>query len=172
MNKKLGSSRIGKRLAVALGVALAASTVAVPSSGAAKISAAAKNDLLIMINEPDAGWCNQDSPGVDQVAAKNAVLETLTIQNDKGKIVPYLAEAYASSPDFKQWTVKLRQGIKFHDGEELTANTVKMNMLANLGLMPAFMGGKGPKASLPAIAWMDMAGINGALNLRTKVPAD
>ena len=116
MNKKLGSSRIGKRLAVALGVALAASTVAVPSSGAAKISAAAKNDLTIMINEPDAGWCNQDSPGVDQVAAKNAVLETLTIQNDKGKIVPYLAEAYSSSPDFKQWTVKLRQGIKFQIG--------------------------------------------------------
>ncbi|MFM9136899.1 MAG: hypothetical protein ACKOQZ_01895 [Actinomycetota bacterium] len=52
MNKKLGSSRIGKRLAVTLGVALAASTVAVPSSGAAKISAAAKNDLTIMINEP------------------------------------------------------------------------------------------------------------------------
>jgi len=172
MNKKLGSSRIGKRLAVALGVALAASTVAVPSSGAAKISAAAKNDLTIMINEPDAGWCNQDSPGVDQVAAKNAVLETLTIQNDKGKIVPYLAEAYSSSPDFKQWTVKLRKGIKFHDGEELTAKTVQMNMLANLGLMPAFMGGKGPKPSLPAIAWLDMAGINAALNPRTRVPAD
>ncbi|MFZ9381277.1 MAG: hypothetical protein ACO261_07350, partial [Ilumatobacteraceae bacterium] len=93
MNKKLGSSHIGKRLAVALGVALAASTIAVPSSGAAKVSATAKNDLTIMINEPDAGWCNQDSPGVDQVAAKNSVLETLTIQNDKGKIVPYLAEA-------------------------------------------------------------------------------
>ena len=75
MNKKLGSSRIGKRLAVALGVALAASTVAVPSSGAAKISAAAKNDLLIMINEPDAGWCNQDSPGVDQVQRRTPFLK-------------------------------------------------------------------------------------------------
>ena len=85
MNKKLGSSRIGKRLAVALGVALAASTVAVPSSGAAKISAAAKNDLLIMINEPDAGWCNQDSPGIDQVAAKNSVLETLTIMKTRAR---------------------------------------------------------------------------------------
>jgi ABC-type transport system substrate-binding protein len=173
MNKQLGPSRIGKRLAVALGVALAASTVAVPSSGAAKISAAAKNDLTIMINEPDAGWCNQDSPGIDQVAAKNSVLETLTIQNDKGKIVPYLAEAYSSSADFKQWTVTLRKGIKFHDGEELTSKTVQMNMLANLGLMPAFMGGKGPKGSLPAIAWLDLAGINTAVNPRARtIPVD
>ena len=171
MNKQLGSSRIGKRLAVALGVALAASTVAVPSSGAAKISAAAKNDLTIMINEPDAGWCNQDSPGVDQVAAKNSVLETLTIQNDKGKIVPYLAEAYSSSADFKQWTIKLRKGVKFHDGEELTSKTIETNMLANLGLIKAFTG-KGQAGSLPAIAWLDMAGINAALNPRTRVPAD
>jgi hypothetical protein len=172
MNKKLGSSRMGKRLAVALGVAVAASTIAVPSSGAAKISASAKNDLLIMINEPDAGWCNQDSPGIDQVAAKNSVLETLTIMNDKGKIVPYLAEAFSSSADFKQWTVKLRQGVKFHDGEELTSKTIQVNMLANAGLIQAFMG-KGQAASLPAIGWLDLAGINAALNRRTPtVPVD
>ena len=172
MNKKLGSSRIGKRLAVALGVALAASTVAVPSSGAAKISAAAKNDLTIMIGEPDAGWCNQDSPGLDQVAAKNSVLETLTIKNDKGKIVPYLLESYAPSADFKSWTFKLRQGIKFHDGEELTSKTVQTNILANLGLIKAFTG-KGQAASLPAIAWLDFAGINAAVNRRRPtVPVD
>ena len=165
MNKKLGSSRMGKRLAVVLGVAVAASTVAVPSSGAAKISASAKNDLLIMINEPDAGWCNQDSPGIDQVAAKNSVLETLTIMNDKGKIVPYLAEAFSSSADFKQWTVKLRKGVKFHDGEELTAKTIQVNTLANLGLIQAFMG-KGQAGSLPAIGWLDLAGINPSVNRR------
>lgn len=172
MDKQLGSSRIGKRLAVALGVALAASTVAVPSSGAAKISAAAKNDLTIMINEPDAGWCNQDSPGIDQVAAKNSVLETLTIKNEKGKIVPYLVEAWSSSADFKSWTFKLRQGIKFHDGEELTSKTVQTNILANLGLIKAFTG-KGQAASLPAIAWLDFAGINAAVNKRRPtVPVD
>jgi len=172
MNKQLGSSRIGKRLAVALGVALAASTVAVPSSGAAQVSATAKNDLLIMINEPDAGWCNQDSPGIDQVAAKNSVLETLTIMNDKGKIVPYLAEAYSSSADFKSWTFKLRKGVKFHDGEELTAKTVQTNVLANLGLIKAFTG-RGQAASLPAIAWLDFAGINAAANpRRPRVPVD
>ena len=87
-------SRFAKQFAIGLGVALAVSTIAVPVSGAKQApKAAAKNDLTIMIGEPNGGWCNQDSPGGDQIAAKNSVFETLTILNSENKIVPYLAKS-------------------------------------------------------------------------------
>lgn len=159
MNNSRTTSRIAKKFAAGLGVVVLASSVAIPAGGAKTApSAAAKNNLTIMIGEPDGGWCNQDSPGVDQVAAKGAVLETLTILNDRNKIVPYLAEKVTASADKKVWTVVLRQGIKFHDGEELTSATIEMNMLANTGLIQAVTGGKGQPGSLPAIAWLDIMG--------------
>ena len=151
MNNSRTSSRFAKRFATGLGVVVLASSVAIPAGGAKQApSAAEKNNLTIMIGEPDADWCNQGSPGVDQVAAKNAVLETLTILNDQNKVVPYLAKTVTASADKKVWTIVLREGIKFHDGEELTSATVETNVLANNGLIQAFTGGKGPAASLPA----------------------
>ena len=152
INGKL-KSRFAKQFAIGLGVALAVSTIAVPVSGAKQApSAAAKNDLTIMIGEPNGGWCNQDSPGVDQIAAKNSVFETLTILNSENKIVPYLAKSVTGSNENKTWTITLREGVMFHDGEELTAATVQMNLMANLGIIRPFTG-KGQAASLPAIAW-------------------
>ena len=149
-------SRFAKQFAIGLGVALAVSTIAVPVSGAKQApKAAAKNDLTIMIGEPNGGWCNQDSPGVDQIAAKNSVFETLTILNKDNKIVPYLAKSVVGSNESKTWTITLREGIMFHDGEELTAATVQMNFMAFLGIIRPFTG-KGQAGSLPAIAWQEI----------------
>ena len=134
-----------RKVAAVMAIALVASLSQVaPTNAASK-----KNNLTILISEKDSGWCAQDSPGLDQIAIKNSVAETLTIRNDKGKVVPYLAKSIASN-DNKVWTITLREGIYFHDGEELTAVTVANNIAANLGLTV--------KASLPAIAWQDLFG--------------
>ena len=74
------------------------------------------------------GWCLPDAQlaaGGIQVAG--AIYDTLTVPNDKGEFVPYLAKSVTNSPDFKTWTVELRDGIQFHNGEPFNADAVKLN---------------------------------------------
>lgn len=132
-------------MAVAMVTSL--SWIAPTNAAPAKIKG---NNLVVAIDEFDAGLCLQDSPGAGQGLIKASVSENLFAVNNKGKTVPYLAKSVGNSADFKTWKFTLREGIFFHDGEELTAATVATNVAGNLGLTT--------KASLPAIAWQDAFG--------------
>ncbi|MEY2967579.1 MAG: hypothetical protein RIQ64_206 [Actinomycetota bacterium] len=164
MNQKRGnmSTRATKRSRVVkwTGAAVLFGSVAATAPAAVVSAASAKNNLIIGINEPNAAWCTQDSPGIDQVAAKNSVLETLTIVNDKGKIVPYTAKSVTKvGTDSKTWKVVLRDGIKYSDGSSFDATNVLLNMYAQTGLGPlVFAPAKVQQPSLPAIAWTDLFG--------------
>lgn len=56
------------------------------------------------------------------------IFETLLTLDSKGKPVPMLAESVESSEDGKTHTFKLRQNVKFHNGEEMTADDVVASM--------------------------------------------
>jgi len=48
--------------------------------------------------------------------------------SDDNQLIPNLALSWSFSPDGKAFTVKLRQGVKFTDGSDLNAHSVKNSM--------------------------------------------
>ena len=77
-----------------------------------------------------------EPPGLDPTAGAAAaigevvhynVLETLTKIQPDGSVAPLLAESWTVTPDCKTYTFKLRQGVKFHNGEPFNAATVKFS---------------------------------------------
>lgn len=56
------------------------------------------------------------------------IFDTLVIYSDeKGTVEPGLAESWELSDSGLEWTFKIREGVKFHDGEELSAESIKFN---------------------------------------------
>jgi peptide/nickel transport system substrate-binding protein len=61
-------------------------------------------------------------PGPTFTSSK--VLERLAHRKSDGAFEGELAESWAPAEDFKSYTVKLRQGVTFHDGKPMTADDV------------------------------------------------
>src|ERR1700674_1877527 len=67
------------------------------------------------------------------------------------KILPQLATEDKWSDDNKALTLKLRQGVKFHDGEKFDAEAVKFNIDRHLN-----MPGSNRKGDISAVAKVDI----------------
>lgn len=67
---------------------------------------------------------------VDGVMLGTAVFDNLTVTTPDLGWAPYLAESFTPSDDFTQWTMKLREGITFHDGTPLNAEAIQVNFEA------------------------------------------
>jgi len=63
-----------------------------------------------------------------QVQVTSHIFETLFAQNENFEAVPLLLESYEVSEDGKTYTFKLRQGVKFHNGKEMTAEDVAASL--------------------------------------------
>ncbi len=55
----------------------------------------------------------------------NNVLEGLTTYDNEMNLMPLLAESWEQSDDGLTWTFKLRAGVMFSNGREMTAEDVK-----------------------------------------------
>ena len=94
------------------------------------LSVAGAADRLLRISS---GWPAWIDPGVgsDNTASKILVnLYDSLVFPDKstGLPVPLLAKNWDATDDGKSWTFHLNEGVKFHDGTELTAEDVKFSM--------------------------------------------
>lgn len=65
----------------------------------------------------------QNDSHSEQIVAM--LYNTLLKFEEDGTIVHDLAESYTISPDQRTWTFTLKQGVKFHNGKEMTAADVK-----------------------------------------------
>ena len=61
---------------------------------------------------------NSDQAVFDQV------YETLTVTKDDGTVAPRLAKSWKMSDDCLEYTFQLEEGVKFHNGEVMTADDV------------------------------------------------
>ena len=85
-----------------------------------------KTDELVMLLESKVTTFDpRNSTESSDARIQQLLFNGLTKKNEKFEPVGDLAESFESSPDYKTWTFKLRQGVKFHNGRPLTAADVK-----------------------------------------------
>ncbi|MBI2303546.1 MAG: ABC transporter substrate-binding protein [Chloroflexi bacterium] len=65
---------------------------------------------------------------VEGANLNDLIYDPLTTRDRDLKLAPGLATSWKSSSDGKVWEVKLRTGVKFHNGEEFDAEAVKFSI--------------------------------------------
>jgi len=52
------------------------------------------------------------------------LFDTLVWKDSTGRTIPWLASSWQHSPDSKEWRITLRDSVRWHDGQPLTADDV------------------------------------------------
>jgi peptide/nickel transport system substrate-binding protein len=100
------------------------------SSGSAESDAKAKPGGTLTIADSGEALTLDPTAIVENnsIHVVTQIVEPLFKANMEGKIEPWLAESMKVSPDHKTWTVTLRKGIKFSNGQPLTAADVVFSL--------------------------------------------
>ena len=110
----------------------ATATTAAPTTAAAPAPAAAAKSggkLVVGMEAETNNWI--PGPGSWAVSGHTvsfAVYERLFGLNGKGQLSPWLADSMTADRSGLVWTIKLKKGIKFHNGETFDAAAVKANL--------------------------------------------
>jgi peptide/nickel transport system substrate-binding protein len=111
-------------------------------------------------------WAEVPSGGIKQ--HQLLIYDYLVGCTDDGQLAPEggIAQAWEEAPDKLSWTFTLRQGVKFHDGSELTAADVKFSIDSVLD--PKAVGLLGPaRAAFQEVVVKDAS----TIVMRLKQPA-
>lgn len=84
-------------------------------------------DMVIAVNENFISMDPHNTGDTNSNSVQAAMLEGLLGTDKDGKIIPQLAEEYTVSESALEYSFKLRENVKFHDGTDLTAEVVKAN---------------------------------------------
>jgi peptide/nickel transport system substrate-binding protein len=84
--------------------------------------------------ETDDGWCLPSAQlAIAGIQVARSIYDQLAAPDSEGNMVPFLAQSIEPNADATEWTITLREGIKFHDGTDLTAEVVANNLIAYTG---------------------------------------
>ena len=119
MNQMSKGSR--SRLAKTIGSALAAVLVGTVVSGSVSQAQAPQKaktggEITVAIDGSLAGFCYQTALAGGTLGVSRTIYESLVERSKDGKFVPYLAESFTPSPDYKVWDFVLRPGINGKNG--------------------------------------------------------
>lgn len=98
---------------------------AAPAADSGAAPAATGGTLVWLAHQEIAGLGPNDLGATMQTIVIMAIHNALVAYDTDYQMYNDLAEAVDVAPDGLQYTFKLRQGVKFHDGSELTAADVK-----------------------------------------------
>jgi peptide/nickel transport system substrate-binding protein len=76
-------------------------------------------------NEIMVGWDPASSYSNENIAMSNMYDQLVRYDSEAKKVVPNLATSWSSANGGKQWTFKLRDGVKFHTGRTMDAAAAK-----------------------------------------------
>jgi peptide/nickel transport system substrate-binding protein len=85
--------------------------------------------LVVAVPADVNGWntnLNQWTDGGSMMGP--AMIEPLVTQSADGEPEPFLAESWTHDAKYRQWTITVREGIRFHNGQPLDATAVKRNL--------------------------------------------
>lgn len=118
---------IGTVIALALGLTACGGS-STPSTS--KAGAPVKGGDLVIIKALDSkSMDNTTTFDNDSIWVFEQMMEPLyTVTPDGKSVKPWLATSYTLSPDKLNWTFKLRQGVKFHNGQPMTSADVKFSL--------------------------------------------
>ena len=121
-------------LAAATGLALLA-----PAAGAA--AKPKRGSIVYAIPGKTTSFCIPRAQlSASGIMVTQSLYDTLTVPNDKGQYVPYLAKSVTPNATFDEWTIGLRDGVTFADGTPVDAAAVKQNIDAwRKGLLLQFL---------------------------------
>ena len=78
----------------------------------------------------DAAGLDAHTHNQNHVSAPTTVMYTgLTDLDQRGNIVPGIAESWEPNKELTAWTFRLRKGVLFHNGREVDAEAVKLNLM-------------------------------------------
>ncbi|KMK52009.1 peptide ABC transporter substrate-binding protein [[Actinobacillus] muris] len=107
-------------LAAAIGLGLSASAFAAKVPEGTVL--ADKQEIIINNGSEPQSFDPHKTEGVPESQIGYQLLEGLVTNDAEGKVIPGMAISWESSPDFKQWTFKLRPDAKWSNGDPVTAH--------------------------------------------------
>src|SRR3954469_25368289 len=118
-----GSGRRHRRVAALAAAGLVAATLAgrqlaggsAPGAGAGTTPLTVPADTQMTTFNPFLSYYD------GELNVIGAIYPALTMLDDKGEPIPYLAKSWTTSSDKLTWTFKIPPGLKWSDGEPLTA---------------------------------------------------
>jgi peptide/nickel transport system substrate-binding protein len=144
LQKQLSSGQIGRRqflrMATMFGVSLAAARAL---AGVAGPASADESTLPFGPDDPNAvkggtlrigmRVAKMDDPALyswnEMSNQSRPIIESMMMLGHDNIVRPMLIESWESSEDLKTWTLHVRKGVMWHNGEELTADHIAFNLL-------------------------------------------